>query len=66
MSESCRYRGYEIVPRHELSGWCVCVYSTRPDLPIMARSTVRTLMPGKDEALAEARKSIDCVLSIPR
>ena len=46
--------------------WCVCVYPTRSDLPIMSRSTLRTLISGKDEALAEARKSIDCVLSIPR
>jgi hypothetical protein len=66
MSEIYQYRGYEILPRREWSEWCVSVYSTRPDLPLMARSTLRTLMPRKDEALAEARKSIDCVLSIPR
>ena len=66
MSESCQYRGYEIVPRREWSQWCVSVYPTRPDLPIMARSTLRTLMPQKDDALAEARRTIDCVLSISR
>ena len=64
MSEICRYRGYEMVPRREWSQWCVSVYPARPDLPIMSRSTLRTLMPRKDEALAEARRSIDCVLSI--
>jgi hypothetical protein len=63
MSEVCQYRGYEIVPRREWSQWCVSVYPTRPDLPILS-STLRTLMPRKDEAVSEARKSIDCVLSI--
>jgi hypothetical protein len=66
MSESCPYRGYEIVPRREWSQWCVSVYPTRPDLPIMSRSTLRTLMPEKDEALAEAKRTIDRVLSISR
>ena len=30
MSESCLYRGYEIVPRREWSKWCVSVCPTRP------------------------------------
>ena len=61
MSESCRYRGYEIVLRREWSQWCASVYPTRPDLPIMVRSTLRTLMPRKDEALAEALEWINDV-----
>ena len=64
MSESCFYRGYEIIPRREWSQWFVSVYPTRPDLPILSRSTLRTLMPQKDEALAEGKRTIDCVLSI--
>ena len=64
MSESCQYRGYEIVPRREWSQWCVSVYPMRPDLPILSRSTLRTLMPRKDEAVAEGKRTIDCVLSI--
>jgi hypothetical protein len=61
MSESCSYRGYEIVLRREWSQWCASVYPTRPDLPIIVRSTLRTLMPRKDEALAEALEWINDV-----
>jgi hypothetical protein len=32
--ESHRYRGYQIEWR-EWSNWCVSVYPTRPDLPIL-------------------------------
>jgi hypothetical protein len=63
--ETCRYRGYEIVPRREWSQWCVSVSPTRPDLPILSRFTLSILMPRKEEALAEARKRIDSVLSNP-
>ena len=38
--DTCRYRGYHIVPRLEWSKWCVAVYPTRPDLPILSRSTL--------------------------
>ena len=60
---SCRYRGYDIVPRREWSKWCVSVYPTRPDLPILSRSTLRTLTSQIEEALAEAKQSIDRILS---
>jgi hypothetical protein len=62
---SCRYRGYEIVTRRQWSQWCVSVYPTRPDLPILSRSTLSTLTSRKEEALAEARKRIDRILSNP-
>jgi hypothetical protein len=62
-TEACRYRGYDIVPRRQWSQWCVSVYATRADLPILPRSTLRTLAPRKEEALAEAKKRIDRVLS---
>jgi hypothetical protein len=52
MAEICRYRGYEIVPRRVWSQWCVSVSLTRPDPPILSRSTLRTLMPRRDEAPA--------------
>jgi hypothetical protein len=61
--ETRRYRGYDIVPRREWSQWCVSVYPTRADLPILSRSTLRTLAPRKEEAVNEARKRIDRALS---
>ena len=61
-TEHCLYRGYDIVPRRQWSSWCVSVYATRPDLPILPRSTLRAVMARKEDALAEARKRIDQVL----
>lgn len=61
--ENCQYRGYQIEPRREWSSWCVSVYPTRPDLPLLSRSTLRSLTPRKEDALAEARESIDRILS---
>ena len=65
-AETCRYRGYDIVPRREWSQWCVSVYPTRADLPILSRSTLSSLAPRKEEAVKEARKRIDRVLSSSR
>ena len=39
------YRGYEIVPTRQWANWCVGIYATRADLPLMRRSTLRTLAP---------------------
>ena len=64
--EACRYRGYDIVPRRQWSQWCVSVYPTRADLPILSRSTLSSLAPRKEEAVKEARKRIDRVLNGPR
>jgi hypothetical protein len=61
--ERSRYRGYQIEARREWSNWCVCVYPTRSDLPILTRSTLRTLSPSKADALAEAKDSIDDTLA---
>jgi hypothetical protein len=63
LMESCRYRGYEIVPQRQWSQWCVSVYATRADLPLLSSSTLRTLTPQKDDAVAEAKQSIDRILS---
>jgi len=60
---TCHYRGYEIVPRREWSKWCVSVYPTRPDLPILSKSTLRTLAEAKEDALTEAKQTIDRLLS---
>ena len=58
-TETCRYRGYDIVPNRQWSQWCVSVYAARADLPLFSRSTLRTLAPGKEEAVAEPKQSID-------
>jgi hypothetical protein len=62
-TETRRYRGYDIVPKRQWSSWCVGVYPTRADLPLMSRSTLRTLAPRKEDAVAEAKQSIDRILS---
>jgi hypothetical protein len=56
------YRGYEI-PLRQWSSWCVSIYSTRADLPLISRSTLRTLAPWKEKAVAEAKQKIDRVLA---
>ena len=62
-TEVSQYRGYEIVPKRQWSSWCVGVYPTRADLPILTRSTLQTLAPRKADAVAEAKQTIDCILS---
>ena len=57
------YRGYEIVPKRQWAYWCASIYATRADLPLIARSTLRTLAPRKEEAVAEAKRKIDRVLA---
>jgi hypothetical protein len=64
-TEVSRYRGYEIVPKRQWSSWCVGVYPTRADLPILTRSTLQTLTPRKADAVAEANQTIDRILSRP-
>jgi hypothetical protein len=57
------YRGYEIVPMRQWASWCASIYATRADLPLISRSTLRTLAPRKSEAVAEAKQKIDRVLA---
>lgn len=59
---SNRYRGYEIVPMRQWSQWCVGIYPTRADLPILTRSTLSTLAARKEDAVAEAKQKIDRIL----
>jgi hypothetical protein len=63
VTETFRYRGYDIVPMRQWSQWCVSVYATRPDLPLFSRSTLRTLAARKEDAMAEAKQGIDRILS---
>ena len=62
-AEIRKYRGYDILPHRQWSQWCVSVYPTRADLPLLPSSTLRTLAPRKEEAVAEAKQRIDHILS---
>ena len=62
-TETCHYRGYDIVPTRLWSSWCVGIYRTRADLPLMAQSTLSTFAPLMEEAVGEAKQSIDRILS---
>ena len=62
-ARSYRYRGYEIVPTRQWASWCVSIYATRADLPLMTRSTLQTLASRKEEAVSEAQQSIDRFLA---
>ena len=57
------YRGYEIVPTRQWARWCASIYPMRADLPLISRSTLRTLAPRKEKAVAEAKQKIDRVLA---
>jgi len=63
MTHTYRYRGYEIVPTRQWASWCVSVYATRADLPLLTRSTLRILAARKEEAVSEAKQSIDDLLA---
>ena len=61
-AETWQYRGYDIVPIRQWSQWCVGIYPTRADLPILTRSTLSTLAARKEDAVAEAKQKIDRIL----
>jgi hypothetical protein len=63
MTEISQYRGYEIAPKRQWSSWCVGIYPTRADLPILPRSTLSILARRKADAVAEAKQTIDLLLS---
>jgi hypothetical protein len=62
-TETRRYRGYEIVPMRQWSQWCVGIYPTSADLPILARSPLSNLAEKKEDAVAEAKQKIDRILA---
>jgi hypothetical protein len=63
MPEKLEYRGYEIVLQRQWSQWCASIFPVREDLPLIPRSTLRTLASSKTDALAEAKESIDRMLA---
>jgi hypothetical protein len=65
-AETCHYRGYDILPKRQWSRtfiWCVGIYPTNKDLPLLPQSTLDTLTPRREDALAEAKQTIDRILS---
>jgi hypothetical protein len=58
-----QYRGYDIIPTRQWSSWCAGIYPTRADLPILPRSTLSVLVSRKADAIAEAKRTIDQILS---
>ena len=62
-TETRRYRGYDLVPMRQWSQWCVGIYPTRADLPILARSPLSNLAAKKEDAVAEAKQKIDRILA---
>ena len=62
-TETCHYRGYDIVPTRLWSSWSVGIYRTRADLPLMAQATLSTWARVMEEAVDEAKQSIDRTLS---
>jgi len=61
--ETRRYRGYDIVLMQQWSQWCVGIYPTRADLPILARSKLSNLAAKKEDAVDEAKQQIDRILA---
>ena len=45
------------------SQWCVGIYPTRADLPILTRSTLTDLATQKEDAVADAKQKIDRILA---
>jgi hypothetical protein len=62
-TDTYHYRRYEIVPTRQWSNWCANIYPMRADLPLISRSTLRTLAPVKEKAVAEAKRKIDHALA---
>jgi hypothetical protein len=61
--ERCVYRGYEIEPKREGSGWRVSVHPIRSDLPILHRSDLFACAPQKEAIIAVAKDRIDRLLT---
>jgi len=62
-TETLQYRGYDIVPVRQWSQWCVGIYPTRADLPILTRSMLSNLAAKKEDAVDEAKHKIDRILA---
>jgi hypothetical protein len=56
------YRGYKIEMERRDLCWTVRVSPTRPELPILSRSSFPTITQSERGALAQARQRVDRVL----
>jgi len=57
------YRGYKIKMERRDLCWSVRVSPTRPDLPIIARYSFRTITQSERAAIAQAKQRVDRALS---
>ena len=62
MAQRSQYRGYDVLPKRQWSSWCVGIYPTRPDLPLLPRSTLDILRPHVQDAVDEVKRAIDRAL----
>jgi hypothetical protein len=65
-TETLRYRGYYIVLMRQLSQWCVDIYPSRADLPILTRSRLSSLSAKREDAVDEAKQKIDRFLTFAK
>ena len=56
-------RREQIMPMRQWESWCAEAYPTRSDLPFLGQSPLRSLAPRKEDAVAEAKQSIDRILA---
>ena len=49
--ERFAYRGYDILPKWQWGSWCVSIYATRSDLPLLAQSTLQILRAHKQDTM---------------
>jgi hypothetical protein len=61
-TERSHYRGYDILPQRQWSSWCVGIYPTRADLPLLNLSTLDILRPHKQDVIDAAKQAIDGAL----
>jgi hypothetical protein len=57
------YRGYQIEMAKTAGYWTVSIHPTRADLPILRQHSFRPLAIPEMEALAQAKRWVDRVLS---
>ena len=57
------YRGYKIKMQRRDLCWIVSVSPTRPELPILERYSFPTFTQSAREAIAQAKRRVDRVLS---
>ena len=57
-----QYRGYKIEIQRNSAEWTVWVRPLTPELPIMQKTSFRTVVPDEGKAIAEAVQRIDQLL----